>query len=64
MENSVMWHYKSLNQKLFDAVKGINMEQVYKNLIAQAIHKNIFLLVADIGYGALKSFNKSFRIIY
>ena len=34
-----------------------------KNLIAQArVHKNIFLLVADIGYGVVKSFNKSFRI--
>ena len=32
-----------------------------KNLIAQArLHKNIFLLVADIGYGVVEEFQQEF----
>ena len=65
MENKVLWHYKSPNQKeVLDGLKQIEkwMRNLFINRLVKEASKNkrIVLLVGDLGYNVVEPFKNKF----
>ena len=60
MENNNLWHYKNPNDKEFkDGLNQIKMRKEFiNNLIKLNKKRNIFLIVNDLGFNVVESFQK------